>query len=96
MISKETIAINKITEVHLKAICELLGIVFTGFDNFGDVIQVYFDDEKIEDKDKCLSIKNTGEIYIFFDSLLKDNEAVNAIPVVYYLIKNNLLLEDAF
>jgi hypothetical protein len=94
MNSKKVIATNKLTERHLKAICELLGIVLVGSANFGELVQIYFNDEIIKDENKCLMIRETGEIFIFFDSLVKNDQAVNTVSLVFYLKEHGLLFEQ--
>lgn len=91
---EKIIAIKKITEEHLKDMCGLLGITFVSFESFSSIVQVYFKDESIETDDKCLNISQSGEIFIVFYSVGKDNQAVNTMPLVFYLKEHGLLLKQ--
>ncbi|MFA6513663.1 MAG: hypothetical protein WCT50_00020 [Patescibacteria group bacterium] len=93
MKSEKAIKTKKLTEEHLRDICELLEINFISFESFSSTVKVYFEDESIETKNKCLSINQGGEILIIFFEIGKDNQAINTIPVVLYLLEHELLFE---
>ncbi len=100
MKTQKIIDIRAISQENLEVICLLLGFKFIGFDRFleqkgfVDLIQVYFENDKIKDPGKALMIEETGEIYILFENTNKDNLAINTIPAVVYLKQKGLLLKD--
>jgi hypothetical protein len=93
MKSGKVIAIKKITEEHLKDMCGLLGVTFISFESFPHMVKVCFEDESIETDNKCLIIDQDGKMFIAFYDIGRDNQAINTIPLVFYLKEHNLLLE---
>lgn len=90
---EKVIKTNELSQQHVKDICELLGITFISFKSFPAAVSVYFKDESIRDENCCLSIKQSGEIFIEFLVLHTGNKAVNTIPIVLYLLEHELLFE---
>jgi hypothetical protein len=93
MKSGKAIATKKITEEHLKDMCRLLGINFISFESFPHMVKVCFEDESIETNDKCLIIDQDGKVFIAFYDIGRDNQAINTIPLVFYLKEHGLLFE---